>query len=125
MSHKTIQDIERVIALGKPQRVIDKFIESYRSSLGEDDHDETVGLVEKIETAQRKKQKLKGVEFEGVMCSTTKDDQHGIGDVLYLIDHYGYEPNFKFSNGNKLKLTKDNIQQFMAVWLPEREKMVD
>lgn len=63
--------------------------------------------------------KLKGVEFEGVMCSAVKDDQFGIGS-LYQAIKAGSEFNFEFENGNSLKLTPSNIDDFMNVWGPFR-----
>ena len=66
------------------------------------------------------KLKLEGVEFAGVMCSATKDDQFGLGSILPLVQQ-GYEFNFHFENGNKLKINPDNVVEFMTVWVPFRE----
>lgn len=66
------------------------------------------------------KLKLEGVEFAGVMCSATKDDQFGLGSMLPLVQQ-GYEFNFHFENGNKLKINPDNVVAFMTVWVPFRE----
>jgi hypothetical protein len=64
--------------------------------------------------------KLAGVEFAGVMCSATKDDQFGLGSILPLVQQ-GYEFNFHFENGSKLKINPGNIVEFMTVWVPFRE----
>lgn len=66
------------------------------------------------------KLKIEGVEFAGVMCSATKDDQFGLGSILPLVQQ-GYEFNFHFENGNKLKINPDNVVAFMTVWVPFRE----
>lgn len=63
--------------------------------------------------------KMIGVEFEGVMCSAVKDDQFGIGS-LYQAIKAGREFNFEFRNGNEIKLTPSNIEDFMNVWTPFR-----
>lgn len=46
--NKTIYDVRRVIELNKPKIVIDKFIESYRSGLNEEDVDETLDIADEI-----------------------------------------------------------------------------
>ncbi len=64
-------------------------------------------------------QKMTGVEFEGVMCSATKDDQAGLLAVWmdYMSSPSEFHPTrFDFSNGSKLVLTKDNLPAFRAVW---------
>ena len=63
--------------------------------------------------------KLKGVEFEGVMCSATKDDQFGLASLESRIKA-GESFNFHFENGSKLTLTPDNFEAFSAVWYPFR-----
>ena len=63
--------------------------------------------------------KLAGVEFEGVMCSATAEDQHGLADVEAVI-RGGLNINFHFENGTKLLLTSLNIDDFRAVWFPFR-----
>jgi len=68
--------------------------------------------------------KVVGVDFNGVMCSATRDDQNGVTAVLIASQFQGdkFAPtNFYFSNGNSLQLTKDNIAQFASVWLPFRQ----
>lgn len=80
----------------------------------------------------RKKQlidneKLKGILFENVMCSATESDQNGLSAVLlkYTIakmeNRRMNDINFKFSNGNLLTLTHDNIEAFDHVWTPFRQ----
>ncbi|MBM7070873.1 hypothetical protein JQC92_02305 [Shewanella sp. 202IG2-18] len=71
-------------------------------------------------TVMERQAKLKGVEFEGVMCSATKEDMWGLNSVQQLIA-MGGSTNFRFDNGNKLLLTPDNIQAFQAVWIPFRQ----
>jgi len=68
--------------------------------------------------------KLVGVEFEGVMCSATRDDQNGLVAVIIAYQLQGanfQSTEFQFVNGNKLVLTTQNVQQFMAVWIPFRQ----
>ena len=68
--------------------------------------------------------KLKGSEVLGVMCSATKEDQAGLSAVLLAFQLQGtaFTPTeFSFSNGNRLTLTKDNMAQFIATWLPFRQ----
>ena len=65
--------------------------------------------------------KLVGVEFEGVMCSVTKEDMWGISSLLPIIQA-GHDLTFEFKNGNFLDLNSLNIQLFMDVWLPFRTK---
>lgn len=68
--------------------------------------------------------KLVGIEFQGVMCSATKDDQNGLMAVLMAIQIQGqaFPPTqFEFQNGNSLIITLANYQSFMAAWLPFRQ----
>jgi hypothetical protein len=68
--------------------------------------------------------KLIGVEFEGVMCSATADDQAGLAAVLLAIQLQGaaFSPTrFEFDNGSELVITLENWQAFAAVWLPFRQ----
>ena len=68
--------------------------------------------------------KLTGIEFDGVMCSATRDDQAGLMAVLMAKQMQGeaFKPtSFYFANGNKLVITKDNIAAFTAVWMPFRQ----
>ena len=68
--------------------------------------------------------KLIGVEFEGVMCSATADDQAGLAAVLLAIQLQGeaFKPTrFEFDNGSELVITLENWQAFAAVWLPFRQ----
>lgn len=64
--------------------------------------------------------KYTGVEFNGVMCSATAEDMWGLASIRAWIAA-GNSANFYFENGNKLKLTADNIDEFEAVWLPFRQ----
>lgn len=79
---------------------------------------------EPAETPPPVDQKLVGVEFDGVMCSATRDDQNGLVAVLvaYQLLKTAFQPtSFSFVNGNKLVLSLQNIEQFMAVWIPFRQ----
>ncbi len=72
-----------------------------------------------LEELDRKNRKLAGVEFEGVMCSATGGDMHGLkcveDDILE-----GIPVNFHFDNGNVLVITPGNVEAFKAVWKPFR-----
>lgn len=68
--------------------------------------------------------KLVGIEFEGVMCSATREDQNGLAAVLLAFQMQGaqFKPTaFHFANGSVLVLTAQNIQAFTAMWLPFRQ----
>lgn len=68
--------------------------------------------------------KMVGVAFDGVMCSATRDDQNGLVAVLaaYQLQGANFAPTlFEFANGNKLRLTAQNMQSFIAVWMPFRQ----
>lgn len=63
--------------------------------------------------------KLIGVEFDGVMCSATKEDMWGLNSIKDWVAA-GNNVEFEFDNGNVLTLTKDNYSAFEAVWIPFR-----
>ncbi len=68
--------------------------------------------------------RMLGIEFQGVMCSATKEDQDGLLAVLiaYQLQGDNFQPTrYDFQNGSKLTITKQNIQQFIAVWMPFRQ----
>lgn len=68
--------------------------------------------------------KMVGVEFEGVMCSATAEDQAGLAAVLLAIQLQGaafHPTRFYFANGNTLIISLANWQAFAAVWLPFRQ----
>lgn len=68
--------------------------------------------------------KMVGIQFEGVMCSATKDDQAGLLAVLLSSQLQGaaFKPTrFDFTNGNSLVLSRDNLAAFTAVWMPFRQ----
>ena len=68
--------------------------------------------------------KLVGIEFEGIMCSATKEDQNGLLAVYmaYQIQGDSFEPTvYEFENKNTLILTKNNIQDFIDIWMPFRQ----
>ncbi len=77
-----------------------------------------------LERVEELDPKLTGIEFDGVMCSATRDDQSGLMAVLMASQMQGdaFKPtNFFFSNGSKLVITKDNLPAFIAVWMPFRQ----
>jgi len=64
--------------------------------------------------------KLKGVLFDGVMCSATAEDQHGLSDIESFV--MGGQPvYFSFENGNKLVLTSSNWVAFRTAWVTFRQ----
>lgn len=68
--------------------------------------------------------KIEGVEFEGVKCSATKEDQDGLAAVLLAIQLQGptFKPTlFHFSNGSRLVISLENYQEFIQTWLPFRQ----
>ena len=68
--------------------------------------------------------KLAGVEFDGVMCSATANDQNGLAAVLLAIQLQGpaFQPTrFEFENGSQLVITLANWEAFAGVWLPFRQ----
>lgn len=77
-----------------------------------------------IITEEKPSPKLIGVEFQGIMCSATKEDQDGLLAVLiaYQLQTDNFQPTrYDFQNGNSLVITKHNIQQFIATWMPFRQ----
>lgn len=74
--------------------------------------------------AQEEARKFAGVEFEGVMCSATKDDQNGLTAVLLAIqlEGTGFKPTrFEFANGSQLVISLENYRAFAATWVPFRQ----
>jgi len=63
--------------------------------------------------------KLAGVEFEGTMCSATKEDMWGLKSIEDYVAA-GQDTPFQFDNGNTLVLTQANMASFQAVWIPFR-----
>ena len=64
-------------------------------------------------------QKMRGVEFEGVMCSLCAEDQWGLASIRpYVLA--GMPIRYEFKNGNKLTLTTANIAAFEQTWLAAR-----
>lgn len=112
---KTIEDLKRVISLGKPLHVIEKFAEKIGP--------EAQPLVDEYKKQQTK---TDGIVFEGVKCSATKDDQNGITAITVLLqarqnDHH----NMHFSNGSVLRLDKNNISDFLETWVPFRSSFFE
>ena len=68
--------------------------------------------------------KLVGIEFDGIMCSATAQDQNGLVAVMMAIQLQGaaFEPTrFEFDNGSELVISLANYQDLMAVWMPFRQ----
>jgi len=68
--------------------------------------------------------KIEGVEFEGIKCSATKEDQDGLAAVLLAIQLQGaeFKPTmFHFSNGSKVVISLENYRSFIQTWLPFRQ----
>jgi hypothetical protein len=68
--------------------------------------------------------KMVGIEFEGVMCSATRDDQNGLVAVIiaHQLQKASFQPTvFQFVNGNSLMMTYENLPKFLAVWMPFRQ----
>lgn len=71
--------------------------------------------------------KLAGIEFDGVMCSATMEDQNGLVAVITAYQMSAamgakFSPTaFLFANGTKLTLTAENLLKFASVWMPFRQ----
>jgi len=68
--------------------------------------------------------KMTGVEFEGILCSATRDDQDGLTAVFLLIQMQGAAfkgTKFEFANGSSLVITLSNYAAFTAVWVAFRQ----
>ena len=64
--------------------------------------------------------KIVGIDFQGVMCSATAEDQHGLSDIESFV--LGGNPvNFKFENGTSLVLTAANWVEFRTTWVTFRQ----
>lgn len=70
---KTIADIQRVIAAGKPITVIEKFIESYRSTLDDGDFDESLTIEEELETIDFRAKRTKKLKSAFVTTTSGND----------------------------------------------------
>jgi hypothetical protein len=84
----------------------------------------SIQAIEAMQTADEPDARYVGIEFEGVMCSATKEDQNGLVAVLvaFTLQKAAFSPTeFQFVNGNKLVLTASNILQFTSVWMPFRQ----
>lgn len=72
-----------------------------------------------------REEKLAGVEYNNIMCSATWKDQFGLTGHRMLLKEGINLPPFEFENGSRLLLTSENIDEFMAVWLPFRTKFFE
>lgn len=77
--------------------------------------------------AEESERKMRGVEFDGVMCSATGQDQSGLMAVLTGIElakaigsDYG-TTGFIFENGTRINISTQNAYQLAAVWVPFRK----
>ena len=74
----------------------------------------------------RKQAQLHGIEFAGVMCSATGDDQAGLSSIFMqhsLAKMAGKtfpDVHFRFENGSRLTLNGGNIDALEAAWTPFR-----
>jgi hypothetical protein len=66
-------------------------------------------------------QKMRGIEFQGVMCSATSDDQDGLTAIYILVKLNGGSSDFYFANGNVLNLNPSNFDAFYTVWAAFRQ----
>jgi len=84
-------------------------------------------IIEALEVERRtveSAKKLAGIEFEGVMCSATRDDQDGLTAVLARIQMRGqnFKPTrFDFENGSSLVIHLGNYKAFAEKWCDFRE----
>lgn len=77
-----------------------------------------------IDIAPEADPKMTGIEFEGVMCSATSQDQAGLMAVLLAIQMQGagFRPTrFEFENGSELVIHLGNHAALAAVWMPFRQ----
>lgn len=68
--------------------------------------------------------KLAGVDFGGIMCSATSQDQAGLTAVLLSIQMQGANfpaTRFEFENGSTLVISLANYQALAAFWIPFRQ----
>ena len=73
--------------------------------------------VEAQKTFDSAAKKLIGFDYEGVMCSATAEDQHGLTDILVgMQSGLIKETPFIFENGSVLVLNPETIQPFAAAW---------
>ena len=88
-------------------------VETGELTIDQDAYDAT------IEATSKKALKLSGVEFEGVFCSAEAEDMWGLNAVEGFV-RAGNPTPFKFTNGNVLVLTPQNMDAFQTVWVPFR-----
>lgn len=84
----------------------------------------SIQAFEAMQTADEPDPRYVGIDFDGVMCSATRDDQNGLVAVLvaYQLQKAAFSPTlFRFVNGNKLLLTTENLIRFVGVWMPFRQ----
>lgn len=84
----------------------------------------SIQAIEAMQTADVPDARYVGIDFHGIKCSATKEDQNGLVAVLvaYTLQKAAFQPTeFQFVNGNKLTLTAQNIMEFTAVWMPFRQ----
>ncbi len=92
-------------------------IEAWEGSQRQADY--LAGQADNLSRAAVLQQKLDGILINGVMCSATAEDQHGLSDIEGFVLG-GQEVNFHFENGNKLVLTAENWASFRSAWVAFR-----
>lgn len=81
-------------------------------------------IIGQDKSAMRKVMQLIGIEFNGVMCSATPDDQNRLATLLLrhtiakLTGGKLPDINFRFENGNVLVINSDNIEALDQALLP-------
>lgn len=86
--------------------------------------EEIAAQAAEAEKAANREAKMRGIEFEGVMCSATRADQDGLTAIRLAIEDEGpdFEPTrFEFENGSMLVIHLGNYAAFMAAWRPFRK----
>ena len=86
--------------------------------------EEIEAAAEEARRAEEAARKITGIEFEGVLCSATSQDQAGLVAVLLNIQLEGaaFQPTeFHFENGSRLVIHLGNWRQFSEAWRPFRQ----
>lgn len=79
-----------------------------------------------VSELSRHELQMKGVEFNGVLCSATKNDADGLTSVGYVMDRERaagrlFSTPFEFENGAVLLITPDSFDALYDVWMPFRQ----
>lgn len=77
-------------------------------------------IIDKRVKTEAKKQ---GFIYNGIQCSATSEDQHGLADIMVLFtSNLATSVNFHLENGNTLALTPENIEDFGAAFFAFRNQ---